>query len=119
MIAAPEVARDFVNREVIPAIDALERHDWTVSRALLRQAGDLGFGGIEIPSAYGGLDLDKVTATVVAQMVGPGASFAVTFMVQTGIGSLPIVYFGTPDQKARYLPAIAAGDKVTWICAGS
>ena len=105
-------ARAFVDRDVLPAIEKLEAHDWTVSRDLLRQAGDLGFGGIEIPPEYGGLGLNKLTATVVAEALGASASFAVTFMVQTGIGSLPIVYFGTPEQKQRYLPAIAAGTLV-------
>jgi alkylation response protein AidB-like acyl-CoA dehydrogenase len=105
-------ARDFVDQEVLPAIENLEAHDWETSRRLLRQAGDLGFGGVEIPTAYGGLGLNKLTATVVAEAVGASASFAVTFMVQTGIGSLPIVYFGTPDQKQRYLPSIASGEMV-------
>jgi alkylation response protein AidB-like acyl-CoA dehydrogenase len=105
-------ARDFVDREVLPAIEQLEAHDWLTSRRLLRQAGELGFGGLEIPAAHGGLGLNKLTATVVAEALGASASFAVTFMVQTGIGSLPIVYFGTPEQKERYLPSIATGERV-------
>src|SRR5690348_7752620 len=68
-------AREFVAREVLPEIEKLEDHDWETSRRLLRQAGDLGFGGVEIPVAYGGLGLNKLTATVVAEAIGASASF--------------------------------------------
>jgi alkylation response protein AidB-like acyl-CoA dehydrogenase len=107
-----ESARDYVRREVTPAIDDLERHDWQRSRELLRKAGELGLTAIEVPPAFGGLGLDKITASVVAQELGAAASFAVTFMVHAGIGMLPIVYFGTPDQKQRYLPSLVSAERV-------
>jgi alkylation response protein AidB-like acyl-CoA dehydrogenase len=106
------IAREFVGREVMPRRDALERHDWSVARQLIAETGDLGFNGVEVPVEYGGLGLDKITSTVIADEMGPTGSFAVTFMVQTGIGMLPILYFGTSEQKRRYLPALTSGQKI-------
>jgi alkylation response protein AidB-like acyl-CoA dehydrogenase len=108
-----QAAREFVTRAVAPRLDELEQHDWTVARDLLHQAGDLGFLALEIPGAYGGLDVDTIAATVVGQELGAGASFSVSFMVDTGIGTLPLVYFGTPEQKQRYLPGLARGELVS------
>ncbi len=105
-------AREFVTREVRPALEALEAHDWSIARRLIRRAGDLGLLGVEVPEAYGGLALDKVTATVIGQEMAGGAAFSITFSVDTGIGLLPIVYFGTREQKQRYLPSLVTGEKI-------
>jgi alkylation response protein AidB-like acyl-CoA dehydrogenase len=105
-------AREFVSRQVRPRIEELENHDWALARDLVRQAGELGLLGMELPPALGGLGLDKVTASLVAREMAAGASFSVTYTVQTGIGLLPIAYFGTPDQKRKYLPGLASGEKV-------
>ena len=84
--------RDFATREVKPQREALERHEWEVSRRLLRRAGELGLSGVEVPEVYGGLELDRVTAAVVAQeLAAGGASFGITFGVHTGIGLMPII----------------------------
>lgn len=107
-----QTAREFVQRQVRPQIDALESQDWTIARGLIRQAGELGFLGMELPLEYGGLGLDKVTAGLVAQEMAAGASFSITYSVQTGIGALPIAYFGTPEQKRTYLPGLISGQKV-------
>ncbi|HEX5502080.1 MAG TPA: acyl-CoA dehydrogenase family protein [Thermomicrobiales bacterium] len=108
-------ARDFATKEVRPKRQALEEHDWATARALLGQAGALGLLGVEVPEAYGGLGLDRVTAAVVAQeLARGGASFAITFSVASGIGLLPLVYFGTPEQKRRYLPRLVSGE---WVAA--
>ena len=85
---------------------------YEATRELLCKAGELGLLGIEIPEEYGGLGLDKVSATLVAEEAAREGSFAVTYMGHTGIGTLPIVYFGTPDQKRKYLPKFASGE---WI----
>jgi alkylation response protein AidB-like acyl-CoA dehydrogenase len=84
------------------------------SRPLMKEAGDLGLLGLEIPEQYGGLGLDKLTATVASEEMTRSGAFAVTLMAHTGIGTLPIVYFGTPAQKAKYLPKLATGE---WIAA--
>jgi alkylation response protein AidB-like acyl-CoA dehydrogenase len=84
------------------------------SRPILRELGELGLLGLEIPEAYGGLGLDKITATVAAEEFSRAGSFAITIGAHVGIGTLPIVYFGTPEQKAKYLPKLASGE---WVAA--
>ena len=79
---------------------------------MLKKAGDLGLSGVEIPEAYGGLEMDKVTAAVIADHIAKYAGFATTWGAHTGIGTLPIVYFGTEEQKKKYLPRLAAGEIV-------
>jgi alkylation response protein AidB-like acyl-CoA dehydrogenase len=76
------------------------------------KAGELGLSGVEIPEAYGGLEMDKVTAAVIADHIAKYAGFATTWGAHTGIGMLPIVYFGTEEQKNKYLPRLAAGEIV-------
>jgi alkylation response protein AidB-like acyl-CoA dehydrogenase len=107
-----QAAGEFVAREVRPRLDDLERHDWDLARKLLHQAGELGLLGIELPAELGGAGLDKVSAALVAEELGAAGSFSITFAVQTGIGMLPIAYFGTPEQKRKYLPALISGEKV-------
>lgn len=84
------------------------------SRPLLRELGDLGLLGLEIPEEYGGMGLDKVTATVATEEYSRAGAFAITIGAHVGIGTLPIVYFGTPEQKAKYLPKLATGE---WVAA--
>src|SRR5204862_251020 len=83
-----------------------------ITRDLLKKAGDLGLSSAEIPEAYGGLEMDKVTAAVIADHIAKYAGFATTWGGHTGIGTLPIVYFGTEEQKKKYLPRLAAGEIV-------
>lgn len=104
-----QAARDFVMGDVWLQLEDKDEQDWSATRRLLRRAGELGFLGIEIPVAFGGSGLDKAAATLVAQQMALNGSFSVTFAVQTGIGSLPIVYFGTKTQKERYVPGLAQG----------
>jgi alkylation response protein AidB-like acyl-CoA dehydrogenase len=108
-----KTADDFLAQELEPRLPDLLKLDYALSRDLLRKAGEVGLLGIEVPEAYGGLGLDKVSGTLVAEKVGRDGSFATTFAVQTGIGTLPIVYFGTEAQKRRYLPRLAAGEMVS------
>lgn len=105
-----ETAADYAEKEVLPRQAELLEPE--VSRAILRKGGELGLLGIEIPEEYGGMGLDKVSATLAAEMSSREGSFAVTFMGHSGIGTLPIVYFGTPEQKRRYLPRLASGELV-------
>src|SRR5438093_10560162 len=87
----------------------MEHKDFSVTRELLKKAGELGLSGVEIPEAYGGLEMDKVTAAVIADHIAKYAGFATTWGGHTGIGTLPNVYFGTEEQKTKYLPRLAAG----------
>ena len=105
-------AEEFAVNEIVPNIEKMERKDFSVSRELLKKAGELGLSSVEIPEAYGGLEMDKVTAAVIADHIAKYAGFATTWGGHTGIGTLPIVYFGTEGQKKRYLPRLAAGEIV-------
>src|SRR5438477_10730093 len=107
-----QTAEEFALNEIVPNIEKIEHKDFSVTRALLKKAGELGLSGVEIPEAYGGLEMDKVTAAVVADHIAKYAGFATTWGGHTGIGTLPIVYFGTEEQKKKYLPRLAAGEIV-------
>src|SRR5436305_3553729 len=107
-----QTAEEFAVNEIIPNIEKIEHKDFSVSRALLKKAGELGLSSVEIPEAYGGLEMDKVTAAVIADHIAKYAGFATTWGGHTGIGTLPIVYFGTEEQKRKYLPRLASGEIV-------
>jgi len=105
---------EFTTNEVLPAAAEIEAKNFTVTRNLLRKAGDLGLMGVDVPEAYGGLELDKVTSAIVAEAMSQLASFSVAFSAHVGIGTLPLVWYGTEDQKRKYLPKLATGE---WIAA--
>ncbi|MBF0526818.1 MAG: acyl-CoA dehydrogenase family protein, partial [Deltaproteobacteria bacterium] len=100
----------FVKKEVWPRISDIEAKTEGVSKHLLAVAGELGLNGTDIPEAYGGLGLDKISTAVVTEAMGGAAAFATSHGAHTGIGTLPIVYFGTEEQKQKYLPALASGE---------
>ena len=107
-----QTAEDFAMNEIVPNIEKMEHKDFSVTRGLLRKAGELGLSSSEIPEAYGGMEMDKVTASIIADHIAKYAGFATTWGGHTGIGTLPIVYFGTEEQKKKYLPRLAAGEIV-------
>src|SRR5437588_1550992 len=107
-----QTAEEFTVNEILPNVEKMEHKDFSISRGLLKKAGDLGLSGVEIPEAYGGLEMDKVTAAVIADHIAQYAGFATTWGAHSGIGLLPLVYFGTEEQKQKYLPRLAAGDLV-------
>src|SRR5215467_12065462 len=107
-----QTAEEFAQNEILPNVEKMEHKDLSVSRALLKKAGELGLSSVEIPEAYGGLEMDKVTAAVIADHIAKYAGFATTWGGHTGIGTLPIVYFGTENQKKKYLPRLATGEIV-------
>lgn len=107
-----QTAEEFAQKEILPNIEKMEQKDYSVSRDLLKKAGELGLSSSEIPEAYGGLEMDKVTAAVICDHIAKYAGFATTWGGHTGIGTLPIVYFGTEEQKQRYLPRLATGEIV-------
>lgn len=107
-----QTAEEFVEQEMVPQIPRILALEYEVTRGLLKKAGDLGLLGIEVPEEYGGLGLDKVSGCLVSEKTARDGSFAVAFMGTTGIGTLPIVYFGTEAQKRKYLPKLASGE---WI----
>ena len=105
-----ETAKDFVEKEIYPNIDKLEEKDHELVLSLLGKAGELGLLGTDVPEDCGGLGLDKVSTTIVAEAMGTAAAFGVVYGAHTGIGTLPIVYFGNDEQKSKYLPKLASGE---------
>jgi alkylation response protein AidB-like acyl-CoA dehydrogenase len=108
-----ETTRQFIDGEVIPHIDELEKHDWKLARELVRKAAELGLVSANIPEEYGGLGLDQTSGALVGENIGRCASFATTLGAESGIGLLPIIYFGTEAAKQKYLPKIASGEIIT------
>ena len=108
-----ETTRQFIDNEVVPRIDELEKHDWKLARELVKKAADLGLIGANIPEEYGGLGLDQTSGALVGENIGRSASFATTLGAESGIGLLPIIYFGTDAAKQKYLPKIATGELIT------
>ena len=107
-----QTTEEFATNEILPQAGKIEHKDFSISRELLKKAGDLGLSGVEIPEAYGGLEMDKVTAAIIADNIAKYAGFATTWGAHSGIGLLPIVYFGTEEQKKKYLPQLATGTMV-------
>ncbi len=108
-----DTTRQFMDAEVLPRIPELENKDWKLARQLVKQAAELGLVGANISEEYGGLGLDQTSGAIIAENIGRAASFATTLGAQSGIGLLPIAYFGTAAAKTKYLPPIAAGDLIT------
>jgi alkylation response protein AidB-like acyl-CoA dehydrogenase len=102
-------ARELVDGAVRPRLKQIEAMDFDLTRTLLREAGDLGLLGIDVPECFGGLGLDLVTSTLVAEEMGRAGSFNNSFSAHTGIASWPLIYFGTAEQKQRFLPGLSDG----------
>jgi alkylation response protein AidB-like acyl-CoA dehydrogenase len=111
-----QTTRQFVEQEVVPVLDKLEQHDWSVSRHLVRRCGELGLLGIDVPEEYGGLALDKVTSVVVSEAMSTSASFASTFGAQANLTVLPLLLFGTPAQQQKYFPKLLTGELIGAYC---
>jgi alkylation response protein AidB-like acyl-CoA dehydrogenase len=109
-----DVASKFAEEKISTQVHEIEAKNWDVSRKLMRELGDLGLLGIDVPERYGGLDMDKITSTLVSQNLSASGSFSVTFSAHVTIGTLPLVWYGTPEQKEKYLPRLASGE---WIAA--
>ncbi|WP_159881742.1 acyl-CoA dehydrogenase family protein [Paenibacillus puerhi] len=107
---------EFIEGEVAPHDEELEALSYELSVKLLRKAGELGLLGADVPEAYGGLGLDKLGSTLITEKLSKASSFALTVGAHVGIGTLPIVYFGSEDQKRKYLPALASGERIAAYC---
>ncbi len=111
-----ETVRQFMANEVLPNVEKLEGHDFALMVRLLKRAGELGLLMIEAPEEYGGLALDKATSMVAAEAVSVYGGFATAFSAHTGIGTLPLVYYGTAAQKEKYLGKIITGEWIAAYC---
>jgi butyryl-CoA dehydrogenase len=112
-----EIARtttEFAEKSILPRVPEIEAKNFQVTRDLLLEAGKLGLLAVDIPEQYGGLALDKVTSALIADRIAVCASFSVSISAHTGIGTLPVIWYGTPEQKEKYLPKLATGE---WVAA--
>ncbi|HZC42724.1 MAG TPA: acyl-CoA dehydrogenase family protein, partial [Acidobacteriaceae bacterium] len=105
---------EFAEKQILPQIAAIEAKNLDVTRQLLREAGNLGLMAVDVPEEYGGLQMNKVTSALIAEKIAICGSFSVSFSAHAGIGTLPLVWYGTADQKERYLPRLASGE---WVAA--
>lgn len=111
-----ETTREFVEKEIWPKLDVIDKQEEGLTVSLLRKAGELGLLGTSLPEEYGGLGEDFNTNTFIAMEMGASYSYGVSFAAHTGIGTLPILYYGNDDQKARYLPKLATGELLSAYC---
>lgn len=108
--------REFLEKEIFPNTEKIENQAPGLARTLLKRMGEMGLLGSHMPESYGGLQMDNNTNTLISDVLGPAGSFTVSYAVQIGIGMLPILYFGTEEQKQKYLPALISGDLVACYC---
>jgi alkylation response protein AidB-like acyl-CoA dehydrogenase len=109
-----QTTEEFARNEILPNAEKIEHKEFAVTRALIRKACEIGIGNVDIPEQYGGSEMDKIASAIIAEHMSVSGSFSVAFGGHTGIGTLPIVYFGTPEQKKKYLPKLATGE---WLAA--
>ncbi|HEV8208992.1 MAG TPA: acyl-CoA dehydrogenase family protein, partial [Vicinamibacterales bacterium] len=103
-------AQEFVDNEVLPKLDQLETKDWALAREMVKAGAALGLLGVDVPEAYGGLGLDKVTSLVVSEKLARAASFGATFGAHANLTIVPLVLFGSEAQKQKYLPRLLSGE---------
>ncbi|CAN5799267.1 acyl-CoA dehydrogenase family protein [soil metagenome] len=104
-----EMCRQFLEVEIIPIVNRIDTLEPGLMPALMEKAGEQGLLGVSIPEEYGGLGKPFLDSMIVAEGLGAGFSFTVAIAAHTGIGTLPILYFGTPEQKSKYIPKLASG----------
>ncbi len=108
--------QDFLEAEVLPNLNRLDAHEPGLMPTILKKAGELGLLGISIPEEYGGFGQDFTTSMLVADTLGAGYAFSVAYSADTGIGTLPIMYYGNESQKQKYLPGLATGELLGAYC---
>ncbi|WP_409271699.1 acyl-CoA dehydrogenase family protein [Neobacillus sp. SCS-31] len=107
-----KTTEEYIEKEVMPQIEHIENHEFDRSVKLLKQAGELGLLGADVPEEYGGLALDKISSALIAEKMARAGGFSISHGAHVGIGSLPIVLFGNEEQKKKYLPDLATGEKL-------
>ena len=107
-----QTMRDFINKEVLPNSERIEKKEEGFSVGLFRKSGEIGLLMAEIPEKYGGLGMNKVTITSLSENSAAQGSWTTSYMCHTGIGTLPILYFGTEEQKQKYLPKLGSGESI-------
>src|SRR5512133_928698 len=111
-----QTCQDFLTSEVYPNVDKVDKQDRELMKSMLKKSGELGLMGISIPEEYNGFGQSFVTQMLAAETIGAGYSFSVAFMAHCGIGTLPIMYYGTEDQRQRYVTRLASGEYLGAYC---
>ncbi len=111
-----DTVRDFLHNDIMPNALKLEKQEDNMSVKLLHKAAELGLLGAHMPQTYGGMELDTNTNTLICDTIGPASAFTVSFAAHTGIGMLPVLYFGTEEQKQKYLPRLISGELKACYC---
>jgi alkylation response protein AidB-like acyl-CoA dehydrogenase len=111
-----DTAKQYIQNSVLPDIEEIDKQNFELVVEHLKECGELGLFMIDVPEEYGGLELGKVTSTIISEKIGPSGSFSIAFSAHMGIGTLPLVYFGTAAQKERYLEKLATGECLAAYC---
>ena len=111
-----ETTEQFVENEIVPHLDEIEDQNFDLVIEAFKKCGGLGLLMMDTPEAYGGMELDKVTSMLVAEKIAPAGGFSVAYAAHTGIGTLPLVYYGTEAQKEQYLPKLVSGEWPAAYC---
>lgn len=111
-----ETTEQFITNEIIPRIEEIDNQDFDIVVQGMKKCGDLGLLMMDAPEEYGGLELDKASSMLVAEKIAYGGAFSVAFSCHTGIGTLPLIYYGTADQKERYLGKLISGEWCSAYC---
>lgn len=107
-----DMTKSFVEQDLFPVLPEIEKQNFSIVKQMIEKSGKLGLLGIDIPEKYGGMELDKVSGTIITEILAKSRSFSITYSGQVGIGSLPIVYYGSHEQKKKYLPSVASGKMI-------
>ncbi len=107
---------EFIEKEILPNIDKIEKQEGDIVENILRKAGELGLLGITVPEELNGLNMSFNTSMLIADIIGIAGSFGTTYGAHTGIGTLPILYYGTKEQKEKYVPQLATGELIGCYC---
>ncbi len=107
-----KLADEFATNEVLPAVEKIEHKEWDVTRELLKKSAEMGLTNADVPAEYGGSEMDKVSSAIIAEYMAKCGSFVVSMGGHAGIGTLPIVFFGTEEQKKKYLPKLASAEMI-------
>jgi alkylation response protein AidB-like acyl-CoA dehydrogenase len=107
-----KLADEFATNEVLPAVEKIEHKEWNITRELLKKSAEMGLTNADVPAEYGGSEMDKVSSAIIAEYMAKCGSFVVSMGGHAGIGTLPIVFFGTEEQKKKYLPKLASAEMI-------
>jgi alkylation response protein AidB-like acyl-CoA dehydrogenase len=107
-----KLAEEFAVNEILPNVEKIEHKEWQVSRDLLKKAAEMGLTNADVPAEFGGSEMDKISSAIIADRMAKCGSFVVSLGAHAGIGTLPLVFFGTEEQKKKYLPKLAAAEMI-------